>query len=172
MPVVSEFPPRLSGVDIAAPFTWLANLTSWQVAADVLWTGFGLCLLAIVVALLAVRHGFLRLAWVLLFVSTAGTLYFSFLSGFSIGRFTAAIPVLTTAYALGIGRGAKATVVFLAAGVAVYVAGSWVLTPLEFGGGLLAWLFGGWAIATYAVLALLVFGWTAARVTRIAAADG
>ena len=60
------------------------------------------------------------------------------------------------------GRGRTAVAAGLLAAAVLYVAFSWLLTPLMPTGTVLGYVFGFWAIPTYAILALAVFGWRAA----------
>jgi hypothetical protein len=80
---------------------------------------------------------------------------FSFLAGFSIGRFTAAIPVLLIGAMIGIGRGWLALLASLLVATAMYVVCSWLLTPVMVSGELPLWLFGAWAIPLYGLFALI-----------------
>lgn len=91
------------------------------------------------------------MALVLLVTAELGTLAFSFISGFSIGRFTAIIPVLLSGYVIGIGRSRVAVGAFLFGAAALSFFCSWLLTPVGFSGGLAALLFGFWAIPLYVV---------------------
>lgn len=94
----------------------------------------------------------------LLFASALVLLGFSFAAGFSIGRFTTAIPVLLVGAMVGAGRGWVAVHTLLLLAAATYIACSWFLTPLMLEGRLPLWLFGAWAIPLYGLLALIGFG--------------
>ena len=135
----------------------------WAVVATVLWTSFAAALVGTAVGVTVVNRGRRLAGLSLLLASALVQLAFSFAAGFSIGRFTAAIPVLLIGTMLAVGRGWPAVLVAISASLAIYFACSWLLTPLEFEGGLLAWLFDFWAIPLYAVLALASFGVAAAR---------
>jgi hypothetical protein len=140
-------------------------MDQYQFTASVLWIGLGLALLAAATAPLAARDAGYAYALLLLIVATAYTLFFASISGFSIGRFVAAIPVLLTGYALAQGRGYRFMIVSLTGAVATYFAFSWLLTPILFAAGgpnsLLAAVLGAWGIPLYAAIALVVFIWTA-----------
>src|SRR4030088_3468647 len=135
-----------------------------QLTAVVLWTGLGLALLAAAAAPSAARNAGYSYALLLLCVATAYTLFFATISGFSIGRFVAVIPVLLTGYAVSQGRGHGFMTVSLTAAGATYFAFSWLLTPILFAAGpdsLLAAILGCWGIPLYAAIALLAFIWAA-----------
>lgn len=93
----------------------------------------------------------------LLFAITLMLLGFSLAAGFSIGRFTTAIPVLLVGAMVGVGRGWVAVLALLLVAAATYLACSWLLTPLMLEGRLPLWLFGAWAIPLYGLLALIGF---------------
>ena len=94
----------------------------------------------------------------LLLASTLVLLGFSFAAGFSIGRFTTAIPVLLVGALVGAGRGWRALLALLLPAAATYIACSWLVTPLMVEGRLPVWLFGAWAIPLYGLLSLIGFG--------------
>lgn len=126
--------------------------------AELIWTGFGLSLI-VLIAGIAVGQGPHRTAAIaLLLVAEFGTLTLSFIGGFSIGRFTAVIPVLVTGYVVGIGRNRLVVGACLIGSAVIYGLFSWLLTPLVLDGGVLAILFGFWAIPLYGVLAIIGFG--------------
>ncbi len=108
----------------------------------------------------------------LLFIAVLGTLAFSFIGGFSIGRFTALIPVLAIGYILGMGRGPIAIVGLLVGAALLYLAFSWLFTPLVLMGGPFPFLFGAWAIPVYAILGLVAFLWAIAKPPRQRGAEG
>ena len=98
--------------------------------------------------------------------STLMLLAFSFAAGFSIGRFTAAIPVMLIGVMLGAGRGALGVINALIAAAIVYFMCSWLLSSLVLQGGVFSWLFGAWAIPLYALLALAAYAAAATTPTR------
>lgn len=139
-------------------------MDQYALIATVLWTGLVVALLAAAAAPSAARHAGHPYALLLLFVATVYTLFFAILSGFSIGRHMALIPVLLTAWAVAFGRGWKLVVTALAIGAATYYAFSWLLTPILFAAGPdspLAVVLGAWGIPLYAALALAGFIWAA-----------
>jgi hypothetical protein len=138
----------------------LRAVDGWQLVADVLWTGFWLSLIASAVSVLLARHGHRQQALVLLFIAVLWTLVFSFLGGFSIGRFTAAIPVLLIGYMVGMGRGAMVVGRALIVAAAFYIAFSWLLIPLASVGDPLAVVFGAWGIPAYLAAAIAAFTWS------------
>jgi hypothetical protein len=93
----------------------------------------------------------------LLFAAVAVLLAFSFIAGFTIGRFTALIPVLVCAYVVAMGRGPLAVAVSIVIGGLLYAACSWLFTPLIDSRGVWSILFGAWAIPFYTVLAIATF---------------
>ncbi len=141
-------------------------MDEWLLAADVLWTGFALCLVASAASVLLARRGRRDPALMLLFIAVLGILASSYVGGFSIGRFTAAIPVLFIAYLVGMGRGGMVVAGCLVAAAALYVVFSWLLTPLVFAGGPLAVIFGAWGIPAYLVFAIAGFSWSLANPPR------
>jgi hypothetical protein len=139
-------------------------MDQYQLIASVLWTGLGLALLAAATAALAGRHARYGYAVLLLFAATIYTLLFASISGFSIGRFVAVIPVMLIGYAIAQGRGYRWVVISLIISLATYFAFSWLLTPIAFAAGPdspLAAILGAWGIPLYAGLALVAFTWTA-----------
>lgn len=138
-----------------------------ELIALILWTVFGLSIIALVAGCLLAQGSRRTVALTMLFSAVLGTLAFSFISGFSVGRFTAVIPVFVSGYVIGMGRG-RITVGLCVLGAAVmYVLFSWLLTPLVLSGGVLALLFGFWAMPVYAVVAPAAFGWAALNPPRV-----
>jgi len=127
-----------------------------QLVAEALWAGFALFIIAAAGGVALARNGHRQVALALLFTSALGSLAFSFIAGFSIGRFTALIPVLITGYMAGMGRGHRAVAECLLAGAIVYLVSSWLLTPLGF-------VFAAWAIPLYLAAAVVAFGWAIVR---------
>ena len=138
-------------------------MDQYQLIAAILWGGLQLSLIALIAGLLAQHRGRRNLALTLLLISVLGTLGFSFVGGFSVGRLTAIIPVLVIGYVVTIGRGPAAALSGVLAAALTYVAFSWLFTPLVLTGGPLAFVFGFWAIPFYAILALAAFAWAFAK---------
>ena len=82
----------------------------------------------------------------LLFGSAVALLLFSFIAGFSIGRITAALPVLISGYMVAMDRDPMVVAAWLLAAAVFYLACSWLLTPLVRVGGVFAVVLGFWAI--------------------------
>lgn len=131
--------------------------------AGIVWTGFALLIVAAVAGMLVARSRRRTAALVLLFISALGLLAFSGIAGFSIGRFTASIPVLITAHIVAKGRGRRTVWACSIGAPLLYVTVSWLLTPLASSGGVWSAAFGSWGILLYAVLLLVAFGWSVAR---------
>lgn len=126
--------------------------------ASVLWTSLVTSLVGAVVGAAGVTRGRRASGFGLLLASTLALLAFSFAAGFTIGRFTAAIPVLLIGLMLSLGRGRLVVLLAVVTAAGVYVACSWLLTGRVVEGKLPAWLFGAWAIPFDALLALGAFG--------------
>jgi hypothetical protein len=131
-------------------------MDQYQLVADALWSGFALSIVAAVSGVLVARHGYRGAALGLLFASALGTLAFSFIAGFSVGPFTALIPVLITGYMAGMGRGRRTVAECLLAATIVYLAASWLLSPVGF-------VFVAWPISLYLGTAIVAFGWALLR---------
>lgn len=138
-------------------------MNQYQLVAGVLWGGFQAAVIALIAGLIAQQRRRRGIALGLLLISFIGTLAFSYVGGFSIGRFTALIPVLVIGYVLGMGRGAASLVACLIGAVVVYAAFSWVLTPVGMAGGAVSFVFDAWGIPLYAILGVAAFGWAVAR---------
>ncbi len=141
-------------------------MDQYQLVAVVLWGGFQLSVIALIAGVFAQHRHRRGLALTLLFFAVLGTLAFSFVGGFSVGRFTAVIPVLASGYVVGMGRGAAPVAATVLGAALTYVACSWLLTPLVLTGGVFALVFGFWAIPVYAILAVAAFGWAVAKPPR------
>jgi len=138
-------------------------LNQYELVAAILWGGFQVALIALIAGVLAHRRRRRGLALSLLLISFIGTLGFSFVGGFSIGRFTALIPVMVTGYVAGMGRGAAILAACLLGAGVTYMAFSWVLTPLGMAGGVFSYVFGAWALPLYAILGVVAFSLAVAR---------
>ncbi len=130
----------------------------WELIASLLWIGLGLSLIALIAGIVTAQGSHRTAALALLLIAEAGTLTFSFIGGFSIGRFTAVVPVLVSGFVMGMGRSRVTAGACLFGAAVIYLLFSWLLTPLEFDSGLLALLFGFWAIPSYALIGLIAFG--------------
>src|ERR1700716_1627417 len=116
------------------------------VLGAIAWGSLALFLAGAIIGTLFLERAY-RLALVVLAVATVGGFTFSFLSGFSIGRFTAVLPLIVTAFAVTRDRDPRLQLVALAAAIGVYV--------------LLAWIFAGqvsyWGIHLMVPLCLLAY---------------
>jgi fucose permease len=72
------------------------------------------------------RHGYRRWLALLCFATIAG-FAFSFIAGFTVGRFTALIPLLLTAFAISYGRSGLLQLAAYVAAIAMYVLLAWVI---------------------------------------------
>jgi hypothetical protein len=68
-----------------------------------------------------------RLALVIFAVATVAGFTFSFLSGFSIGRFTALLPLVVTAFAVTRDRNPRLQLAAQAAAIGIYIGLAWIL---------------------------------------------
>jgi hypothetical protein len=125
-------------------FSLLMN--KYDVIAGVLWGMFGLAIVAAIVGVLLGRRHCRGAALGLLFGATVALLLFSFIAGFSIGRFTAVLPVLMSGYMVATGRSAMVVATWLLAAGILYLACSWLLTSLVLVGGVFAVVLGFWAV--------------------------
>jgi hypothetical protein len=128
-----------------------------QLIAELFWIGFALCAIGIFAGVQLAWRGHRNAALGLLLVCALGTSAFSLVAGFSVGRFTALIPVLVTGYMFSMGRGWPIVTAGLVMALAIYVSFSWMLTDLMFQGGIFALIFGAWAIPTYAIAAFAAY---------------
>ncbi len=68
-----------------------------------------------------------RRALATLVVATTGGFVFSFLAGFSIGRFSALLPLLVTAFAVTYGRAVRLQVAAYVAALLIYLLFAWMI---------------------------------------------
>jgi hypothetical protein len=68
-----------------------------------------------------------RLALVIFAVATVAGFTFSFLSGFSIGRFTALLPLVVTAFAVTRDRNPRLQLAAQGAAIGIYILLAWIL---------------------------------------------
>ena len=111
-----------------------------QIEASVLfgiaWLSFAVFFVGVVAGTVLVGRAY-RLALAIFVVATVGGFTFSYLAGFSIGRFTAVLPLVITAFAVTQYRDLRLQLAAQAAAIGIYV--------------LLAWIFGLTALATMQV---------------------
>ena len=134
--------------------------------AAILWAGFQAAIIAVIAGLFAQVRGRRRLALTLFALAVVFTLAFSYIGGFSIGRFTALIPVLVIGYVVGMGRGPAVVAGCILLALLIYAIFSWVFTTRLPTTGPFMYLFGSWAVPLYAILGLAVFIWAFARPPR------
>jgi len=131
--------------------------------AGVLWGMFGLAIVAAIVGVLLRGRQRRGAALRLLFGSTVALLLFSIIAGFSVGRFTAVVPVLISGYMVALDRNPMVVAAWLLAAGILCLACSWLLTPLVLVGGVFAVVLGFWAVPLYFVVAVAALGWSASR---------
>lgn len=136
------------------------SVDEYILIAAILWGGFGLLVIAAAAGVVLAWRGQRGAALGLLLASSLGLLVFSAIGGFSIGRFTAVVPVLLSGYKAGMGRGRITVGACLLGAALLYIAFSWFLTPLVSTGGILSTVLSGWGILLYIVVAIAAFGWS------------
>jgi hypothetical protein len=101
------------------------------VVATVAWGLFALFLVGAVAGTILIERTY-RLALAIFAVATVSGFIFSYLTGFSIGRFTAVLPLIVTAFAVTRYRDLLLQVAAQVAAIGIYV--------------LLAWILAGWVL--------------------------
>jgi hypothetical protein len=100
-----------------------------QIEASVLfaiaWGSFALFFIGALTGTLLLERTY-RLALALFVVATVGGFTFSYLSGFSIGRFTAILPLVVTAFAVTQYRGPRLQLAAQTAAIGIYVLLAWI----------------------------------------------
>ena len=96
------------------------------VLGAIAWGSLAVFLIGSLVGALFLERAY-RLALAVFVVATAGGFTFSFLSGFSIGRFTAVLPLVVTAFAVTRDRDRRLQLAAQAAAVAIYVLLAWII---------------------------------------------
>ena len=129
----------------------------YQLIASLLWAGFGMSLIALLAGVVLANNSRRLPALAVLLIAELGTLSFSLIAGFSVGRFTVVLPVLVSGYVLGMGRGHRTVGSCVLGAALAYLLFSWLLTPLVLNGGVLAILFGFWAMPLYVAIAVISF---------------
>jgi len=100
-----------------------------QIEASVLFAiGWGSLALFIIGAVVGTRllERTYRLALAVFAIATVSGFFFSFLAGFSIGRFTAILPLVVTAFAVTQYRGPRLQLPALTAAIGIYVLLAWI----------------------------------------------
>lgn len=90
------------------------------------WGSLALFLVGTLVGTLFLERAY-RLALVIFAVATVSGFTFSFLSGFSIGRFTAVLPLVVTAFAVTRDRNPRLQLAAQAVALGIYVLLAWIL---------------------------------------------
>jgi hypothetical protein len=101
--------------------------TGWQAALGAIaWSSLGLFLIGAVSGIPFLERRYRR-ALAILSVATLGGFVFSFIAGFSVGRFTALLPLVLTAFAVTYGRGLRLRLAAYATAVALYILLAWLI---------------------------------------------
>jgi len=90
------------------------------------WGSLALFLVGALVGTLFLERAY-RLALVIFAVATVAGFTFSFLSGFSIGRFTALLPLVVTAFAVTRDRNPRLQLAAQAAAIGIYILLAWII---------------------------------------------
>src|ERR1700737_5490966 len=96
------------------------------VLGAIAYGSLALFLVGTVVATLFLERAY-RLALVIFVAATVGGFIFSFISGFSIGRFTAVLPLVVTAFAVTRDRSPRLQLAAQVAAIGIYVLLAWVI---------------------------------------------
>jgi hypothetical protein len=100
--------------------------TDASVLGAIAWGSFGLFLVAVLIGTLLLERAY-RLALAVFVVATVSGFTFSFIAGFSIGRFTAVLPLVVTAFAVTRDRDPRLQLAAQAIAIAIYVLLAWIL---------------------------------------------
>ena len=107
--------------------------TAFQVALSVIvWASLGVFIVGLVVGATLLPRSY-RSALGILFLATISGFVFSFLTGFSIGRFTVFLPLVATAFAVTYARSWRLQVLVYAAAIVIYLALAWVIIGISWG---------------------------------------
>ena len=90
------------------------------------WGSLALFLVGALVGTLFLERAY-RLALVIFAVATVAGFTFSFLSGLSIGRFTAVLPLVVTAFAVTRDRNPRFQLAAQAAAIGIYILLAWII---------------------------------------------
>ena len=90
------------------------------------WGSLAVFLVGALVGTLFLERAY-RLALAIFAIATVGGFTFSFLSGFSIGRFTAVLPLMVTAFAVTRDRNPRLQLAAQAAAIGIYIVLAWIL---------------------------------------------
>jgi len=107
--------------------------TAFQLALSVIaWASLGVLLVGLVVGATLLPNSY-RLALGILFLATFSGFVFSFLTGFSIGRFTVVLPLVATAFAVTYARSWWLQVLAYAAAITTYLVLAWLIIGISWG---------------------------------------
>ena len=107
--------------------------TAFQVALSVIvWVSLGVFIVGLVVGATLLPRSY-RSALGILFLATISGFVFSFLTGFSIGRFTVVLPLVATAFAVTYARSWRLQVLAHAAALVTYVVLAWLIIGISWG---------------------------------------
>jgi len=90
------------------------------------WGSFAVFLVGALVGTLFLERAY-RLALAVFIVATVGGFTFSYLAGFSVGRFTALLPLVVTAFAVTRDRSVRLQLAAQVAAIGVYVLLAWIV---------------------------------------------
>jgi hypothetical protein len=90
------------------------------------WGSLAVFLVGALVGTLFLERAY-RLALAIFAIATVGGFTFSFLSGFSIGRFTAILPLMVTAFAVTRDRNPRLQLAAQAAAIGIYILLAWII---------------------------------------------
>jgi len=96
------------------------------VLATIAWGTFALFLVGAMVGTILIERTY-RTALAVFVVATVSGFIFSFLAGFTIGRYTAVLPLIVTAFAVTRYRDPRLQLAAQAAAIGVYVLLAWIL---------------------------------------------
>ena len=111
----------------------MAGETVFQVALSLIaWASLAVFLVGFILGTTLLPTTY-RTALAILSLGTVGGFVFSFLTGFSIGRFTVVLPLVTTAFAVSYGRGRLLQGLAHAAAILIYVLLAWIVVATGWG---------------------------------------
>jgi hypothetical protein len=90
------------------------------------WGSLALFLVGTLLGILFLERAY-RLALVIFAIATVGGFTFSFLSGFSIGRFTAVLPLVVTAFAVSRDRARRLQLAAQGVAIGIYILLDWIV---------------------------------------------
>ena len=90
------------------------------------WGSLALFLVGTLLGTILLERAY-RVALAVFAVATVGGFTFSFLSGFSIGRFTAVLPLIVTAFAVTRDRNPRLQLAAQAVAVGIYILLAWII---------------------------------------------